>query len=264
MFCTPSALQILIEQTKNNPQKLLGTLQSIVMATMLIPKDMKISLLKELPDTDIYNCYGSTESTGIININYKIKKDKLNSIGIAAPGVQIKIIDNEFNDIKSSIDNFGSLAVSGDMVMKGYWKDEALTCKTIVHGWLLMNDMAYIDDDGYVFLMGRSDDVINMGGKKISPFVIEEAVKSFGGIKECCCISVDDPQKILGKVPVVFVSLSTNDKRSYDEKSLYDHLKRHLEKYALPYKILVIDEIPKNALGKMLRGELVKKFGQKV
>jgi long-chain acyl-CoA synthetase len=117
-----------------------------------------------------------------------------------------------------------------------------------------MNDMAYIDNGGYVFLMGRSDDVINIGGEKVSPVEIENSVSLFPGIKECCCISVADPGKILENVPVVFVVL--NDKKNYTGQNLYEHLGQHLEKYKLPYKIVVIEKIPRNSIGKFLRREL--------
>jgi long-chain acyl-CoA synthetase len=116
--------------------------------------------------------------------------------------------------------------------------------------------MAYFDTDGFVFLMGRSDDIINIGGEKVSPFEIENTIKRHNGIDECCCVSIDDPNKILGKVPLAFITVESTEK--YSEEELVAFLKKNIENYKIPYKIIVLDKIPKNTMGKFLRTELLK------
>ncbi|GHT66657.1 hypothetical protein FACS1894110_10750 [Spirochaetia bacterium] len=256
--CTPSAMRILYEQTKNNISKLFGGLQAIVLDTMPIPLDMKQSLVKDLPLVNIYNVYGSTEAAGIIAINYSKRTDKIGSIGIPATGVKVKIVNNDNKEIKSSPENTGRLAIYGDMVMRGYWGEEKLTQESIVDGWLIMNDIAYIDDDGYIFLLGRVDDIIIIGGEKVSPFEIENKINSFESIKDSCCIAVEDPQGVLGQIPIAFITVHKD--MSYSEKLLHDYLQQNLERHKIPRKIILVDEIPRNIMGKMLRRELIKAY----
>jgi long-chain acyl-CoA synthetase len=257
IFCTPSAISVLYEQTKDNVFKVLGSLKCVTIGTASITLNMKEKLLKDLPKTNIYTLYGSTEASGpFVFINYRTKKDKLNSVGLSDKGISIRIIDNDYNEIQSNKNNCGRIAVSGNIVMYGYWCNKELTNSSIVNNWLIMNDLAYIDDDGYVYLIGRADDIINVGGEKVSPFEIENVITTFNTINECCCIAVSDPQNILGNVPVAFITLK--DKSLYSEKLLNSYLQQRLEKYKLPYRIIVVDEIPKNAIGKFLRRELIR------
>jgi long-chain acyl-CoA synthetase len=170
------------------------------------------------------------------------------------PGIEIKIVDENRNEIASSIDNPGKVMVKGDMVMKGYWNNEEATKNAIKDGWLVINDYGYIDDKGYVYILGRADDVININGEKVSPLEIEEAANLFEGVSESCCIGVDDPLGLGRQVPVLYVTMKENT--SFSEKEIQAHLSKHLEKYKLPYKIICIDEIPVNERGKYLRREL--------
>jgi long-chain acyl-CoA synthetase len=251
-----TAINLFYEETKNNIYKLLGSLQIIQTAGMPVSLDLKKRLLEDLPDTDIISHYGSTEASAPVFISYRKRLDKLASVGFPVHGVNIKIIDDEDREIKSSPENPGRIAVRSDTVMKGYWKDEARTKKSFTQdGWFIMSDLGYVDDDGFLYILGRTDDVINIGGKKISPLELEDVVNKFTGITECCCIGVDDPEGISGQVPVIFVV--ADDKQAFSERALYDYLKRHLEHYKLPYKIINIGSIPKNAAGKMLRRELL-------
>jgi long-chain acyl-CoA synthetase len=262
MCCVPTAISLLYQQTRGSINKLLGSLRYIEFAAAPFSTELKERLLGDLPQTRIINSYGSTEAAGVIYMDYRARGDKLSSIGKPSPGVAVRIVDDECHEIKSHKDNIGRLAIRGDVVMGGYWNDTDLTNKTIVNGWLLTNDCAYIDDEGYVFLMGRSDDVINTGGKKVSPLEIEETVLAFPGVRECCCISVNDPQGIVGQVPVVFVTMESGE--SFAEKQLYDYLAGHLEKYKIPQRIIPIDEIPKNYMGKYLRRDLAEIWKKEV
>ena len=117
----------------------------------------------------------------------------------------------------------------------------------MVDGWLLTNDMVYMDADGYVYMLGRVDDIINVGGEKVSPFEVENIAQESDEIQECICIGVDDPKGILGSIPILFV---IPKKISFDEKAVIHFLSSRIEKYKIPQQILLIDEIPRNQMKK--------------
>jgi long-chain acyl-CoA synthetase len=254
MNCTPAAIHILYEQTRNNIFALLGMLKTISLGGMSMPLNMKKKLINDLPNTDIYNMFSATEAQAIIGLNYSKKLDKLKSIGVSFPGVNTKILDDDFIEINSDADNFGILALQSNTVMKGYWDEKELTDKTLVDNWLIMNDMAYKDDDGYLYLVGRKDDIINTGGEKVSLLEIDTVISSFEGIKECCCIAVGDNR--LGSVPAAFITV--NGTNAYSEKALFDYLNSRLAKYKIPAWIIVIGEMPRNSVGKILKRELIR------
>lgn len=89
---------------------------------------------------------------------------------------------------------------------------KSLQKTSLQDGWHLTNDMVYTDSDGYVYMLGRADDSINVGGEKVSPVEIENVACQYDGVRECACIEVDDTDKILGRVPVLFVVPGNNSR----------------------------------------------------
>jgi long-chain acyl-CoA synthetase len=264
MCCVPAAMSLLYQQTRGAIHRLLGSLSYIECCTAPLSRDLKERLLADLPTTRIINSYGSTEAAGVLYIDYRAHPEKLGSVGSPSPGVTVSIVDEACHEIASSPEHPGRLAIGGDVVMSGYWHDEERTQAAVVQGRLMTNDMAYIDPDGYVFLLGRMDDVINVGGKKVSPFEIENAARLFDGLRDCCCIAVEDPAGVLGQVPALFVSFAAP---AVSETALHaaalraamlrEHLGRHLEAYKVPFGIIPLEEIPKNYMGKYERKKLV-------
>jgi long-chain acyl-CoA synthetase len=254
-ICPPSMIQLFYTLTKNNISKLLGTLKIINIGGAVIPLEMRKRLPVDLPNAKICLRYGASEATITTVLNLGTEQDKFLSVGKPMNAI-IKIVDSNNREIKSSKENPGRLAIQSDRLMHGYWKDESLTKQSLVDGWVIINDLACIDDDGYLYILGRADDIINSGGKKISPLEIEDAVNAVTGVQECCCIPVPDPKGILGDVPVVFVVI--NDTVQCSVETIYKYLNQNLDKYKLPHKIIAIDEIPKNNGGKYLRRELIE------
>lgn len=177
---------------------------------------------------------------------------KIGSLGRTLPQVQVKIIDAEGNTIKSDADHPGRMALKGDMQMAGYWNSPELTAQTLVDGWLLTGDMAYIDGDGYIYMLGRADDIINVGGEKVSPIEVEETAGQYEAVRECACIGVEDPEGILGQIPVLFLTV----KNHYTEEGLVKFLSENLERYKIPKKFMITDVMPRNRMQKVDRKEL--------
>lgn len=255
MTCVPAAIRVLYQQSKGQLKAILGDLRYIEFCTAPLDLEMKQILLEQFPNTCLLNSYGSTESAGAVYLNFSSNPEKLLSIGRPVEGVQAKIVDDANQIIeKSTPENSGRLAISGNMNMNGYWNSPEVTSSVLIDGWVFTNDIAYIDEDGFIFLLGRANDVINVGGKKVSPVEIENAAIMFPGIRECCCVSVEDPRKILGHVPVLFVVSDT----AINKTELKEYLVNKLEPYKIPADIIQIKEIPKNYMGKTDRNALKK------
>lgn len=218
---------------------------------------MKEKLLEQLPNVHILNRFGSTETPAAIYLDIKETPDKLASIGRAVSGVRVKIVDEMRREISSSEDSIGKMAISGAMLMKGYYKEEELTKSVLQEGWLYSKDMAYIDQDGFIFLMGRDDDVINTGGKKFSPLEVEDLLMKSELIKECAIVGIQDPEGMLGMIPVMaYVPMQEET----DEGMIMSYLREHIEKYKIPVKCVRVKGLPRNYMGKLERNTVKDLF----
>lgn len=137
--------------------------------------------------------------------------------------------------------------------MSGYYKMPELTTETVRDGWLLTNDIVYLDEDGYVYILGRADDMINTGGEKVSPIEVEHVALEYPGVGECACIGVEDPAGISGQIPVLYLTVRQAD---FDKKCFCKYLSKQLENYKMPKHCMILEEIPRNSMKKIDRKKL--------
>jgi acyl-CoA synthetase (AMP-forming)/AMP-acid ligase II len=254
-FCTLSIINLLIKQTKDNLYKIFGPLRVIRLGGMSIPVEIKEKLLKELPDTNIVDMYGATECSVGVMSSWRENKNKLDAVGKPQKGVKLKIVDENDITITLPANAIGRIAMSSNATMLGYWRNEGAATENLVDGYFVSNDIGYLDEEGFLYLLGRTDDVINVGGKKLFPLEIEAfANKTFDEIDECCCIAVDDPLGICGQIPVLYIK--KKEGMPFFEQSIQDRFMQSFEKYKVPHRILCIDKIPKTDGGKYRRSEL--------
>ena len=199
--------------------------------------------------------YGLSESSPAACIN-PLDKQKTGSVGPAMPGYEIKIVDEELNELPRG--EIGNIIIHGDNVMMGYLNRPEATEETIVNGWLITGDMGYMDEDGYLYIVDRKKDLIISKGINIYPREIEEIIESFDGIAMSAVIGIPDENS--GEIPVAYIELE--DKKDIDIKELRLYLKGKLANYKIPKHIHVIDELPKNATGKVLKRVLKKRLAE--
>lgn len=248
----PSALSVVLRLSKNKLADYRHQIRYIQLGAAPMMEADKTCICDLLPETRLYNFYGSTESGCISVYNFNCPDSKKNCIGKPACNATIFIVDDEQNMIASSLENTGFLASSGGMNMLGYWKDEAETTKVLKDGVIYSNDIAYFDEDGDIILLGRKGDVINVGGNKVSPEEIENVVRKIPGVADCGVIPVDDLHK--GSVPKLFVQMTGN--AEFDPVVIRARLSKSLEPYKVPVYIEQIDLIPRSFNGKLLRKRL--------
>lgn len=185
-----------------------------------------------------YEGYGLTESTCVSTFNPIDKeKRKIGSIGKEIISNTQSILDSEYNILNTNIE--GEIAIKGETIMKGYYKNKELTEETIKNGWLLTGDLGYKDEDGFFYLTGRKKEVIIRGAEKISSDKIDKIILNLPEIKESKTIGIRD--ETYGEEIVSFVIL----KKDISIGNILNHCKRSLTPNLCPKKVIVIKEFPK-------------------
>ncbi len=227
-------------------------LRYIEIGSAFMSEDDKRLLMRLLPTTHICMHYGLTEASRSAFISFHDEEDHLTSAGKASPGVDISIIDETGNMLPAGID--GEVCVKGAHVCVGYWEqsqDEFLL--DCCGDYFKTGDWGYLDKDDYLHLVSRKKEIINVGGKKVSPLEVEEALNEIDGIKESIAVAMHDD--VLGEVVKAFVVCST----PLDFEAIKRLLSQRLENYKVPVAIETIDELPRTSSGKLQRLALADK-----
>jgi len=193
--------------------------------------------------------YGLSEASPVVTMN-PLQKGKVGSIGMALPGVEIRIVDGDGQDLAPG--QVGELVTQGPNVMKGYFNLAEETEKAIRKGWLHTGDIAYADEEGYYFIVDRLKDIIIVGGLNIYPREIEELIYQYPGIRETAVVGVTDP--VRGEIVSAFIVLAEG--AEFDLKEFKSFLQKNLAHYKVPRKVIQLPELPKNATGKIMKKEL--------
>lgn len=256
MDLSPSNLSIIFKLSKDRLGDYADVMDYIQLGSAPLPENDKEHLARILPDTRLYNFYGSTEAGCSCLLDFNETSGKQGCIGKPAVNARFIVVDENRNDITdtATFDNPGFLASSGSINMKGYWKAPELTEETMSDGFIYTKDLGYIDEEGYIYMLGRKDDVINYGGVKIAPEEIESVVVKHPSVADCACIPVKDP--LTGQAPKLFIALKTGEE--YDKKAFKAFLQDALDANKQPKLIEIIDQIPRTFNGKIQRKKLME------
>ena len=175
---------------------------------------------------------------------------ELSALGRPVPVCHALVLDDTGEQLPTGTP--GRLVFEGGMVMQGYLNNPELTASTIAPNRYYSSDCGYFDEYGFIHILGRIDDVINMGGEKISPQEIEDTVLSVPGIKECCCIGGEDA--LLGVIPVLYYTLTADSELT--ESTLKQALRSKLNRTHRPKIYIEQESLPKNRVGKVDRNAL--------
>lgn len=254
----PASIETIARQMQEQFAEIMGKVRYIEAGAGSLTVEERKRLVKFLPNTTIYNTWGSSESGGALFINVTdavSDPQKVSSLGKPLRDIQIRVLNEQGNVIRSDREHPGRISLKGDMQMAGYWNRPELTAETLKDGWLLTGDMVYTDEDGYVYMLGRADDIINVGGEKVSPIEVENIACEYPHIRECACIGVPDPDGILGFVPVLFVVVKD---KFFSQEDMHTYLAGRMERYKLPMHYVQVQELPRNRMQKLDRKALKK------
>lgn len=247
---SPTLGKLLVKIAKKALEQYSTQFDYIELGTAVLDEDLKEELKVLFPDTRLYNFYGSTEAGRSCAYDFN-REDFSRCIGYPSRHAKFFVTDENKNEIESSEDNLGLLAISGSMMMEGYFNSPELTAETVIDGVIYTTDLGYIDETGKVYVFGRADDVINYKGIKISPEEIETVANEYEGVVDSACVAAED--KVCGQVPKLFIQVQDAD---FDKKKYMAYLRANLEASRVPTKVEIIDEIPRTSNGKLQRKKL--------
>jgi len=249
----------------------LTNLKVITYGAAPMPFEVIKKAIEVMPWVRFINAFGQTETAStiaalgpedhIIDGTEEEQEKKLkrltSSIGRPLPDVEVKIVGKDGTSLPAEA--VGEILVKGPRVMTGYWGDEEKTSQTISpDGWLRTGDMGWIDDEGYIYLAGREDDMIIRGGENISPEEVEDVLHSHPHVEEAVVIGIPDPE--WGQQPRAIVALKKGENTTQEE--IMEHCRGKLAGFKRPRSVIFVDSLPRNQLGKVLKKELREKYGQ--
>lgn len=205
---------------------------------------------KERFNVDIIEGYGLTEVTGVSTANPALGRRKAGSIGIPLPEQDIRIMDENLNELEPG--GRGEICIRGKAVMHSYLNKPEATEQALVDGWLRTGDVGYMDEEGYFYIVDRKKDMINRGGENIYPREIEIVLEGHPEIIAAAVIGV--PDKALGERVKVCVEPEPSSKLTGEDIKQY--LSDKLAKYKIPEFIDILDQLPRNPTGKILKQKL--------
>src|SRR5690625_2277019 len=203
--------------------------------------------------------YGLTETSPVTHANFLWTKRINGSIGVPWPDTDSKIVDMDtFKDLP--VGEVGEIAIKGPQVMVGYWNNEEETEEALKDGWLLTGDLGYMDEEGFFYVVDRKSDMIIAGGFNIYTREVEEVLYEHEAIKEVSVAGIPDEYR--GETVKAYVVLKEN--YEVTEEQLNKFCREHLAAFKVPRIYDFRDELPKTAVGKILKRKLVEEDLQKM
>lgn len=266
----PTMLKMIIDHPEFNRYNL-ESLKIITYGAAPMPFEVIKKAIEKLPGVNFINAYGQTETASTITSlgpedhiiegtdeeRHRKLKRLTSSIGKPLSDVEVKIVDEAGNPLP--VLEVGEIMAKGPRIMTGYWNDEEKTAQVLTHdGWLRTGDKGWMDEDGYIFLAGRSDDMIIRGGENISPAEVESVLYSHPKIEDAAIIGIPDAK--WGQVPRAIVALKKKEAATPEE--ILEYCKSELAGFKRPTSVIVVDSLPRNQMGKVLKNELRKKYGE--
>jgi long-chain acyl-CoA synthetase len=217
-----------------------------------IPGEVIRAFEEKVPGCVILEGYGLSETASTTTFNVSAEERKVLSIGKPVWGIQARVVDLEDNPLPPGKDNIGEIVVRGHNVMKGYYKNPEATAEAMRGGWFHTGDLAYADDDGYLFIVDRKKDLVIRGGYNVYPREVEEVLYEHPAVAEAAVIGKRDDR--LGEEVVAVVSLKPGEQASPEDVIAF--CKERMAAYKYPREVRVLPELPKGPTGKILKKEL--------
>lgn len=196
--------------------------------------------------------YGLTEASPVTHANLLYGNRIKGSIGLPWPNTEAAILSPETGEL-AGVNEIGELIVRGPQVMRGYWNQPEETAATFYDDWLLTGDIGYMDENGYFYIVDRKKDMIIAGGYNIYPREVEEVLYEHPQVQEVAVVGVPDPYR--GETVKAFIVLKKNS--NCTEEELNEHCRKRLAAFKVPRIYEFRSELPKTAVGKILRRVLV-------
>jgi fatty-acyl-CoA synthase len=254
LFCPPTVWIALLRHPDFSTRDLLS-LEKCYYGAAIMPVEVLKELSQRLPQAKFWNFYGQTEVAPLATVlQPEDQFRKLGSAGRPSLNVETKIVDDDGNELPPG--QIGEIVHRTAHAMKGYWKDPEKTAEAFKDGWFHSGDLGVMDEEGYLTVIDRKKDMIKSGGVNVSSREVEEVVYQFPSVSEVAVIGVPDSYWIEAVTAVVVPKPG----EVIDVDSLLAHCKEKLARFKVPKHVVVVDELPKNPSGKVLKRELRARY----
>ena len=258
IFCVPTVWRRILralEETDYN----VSSVKRCLGSSDTFPPDILDKILSRF-DADVYVTYGLTEAGCILTVCRLTRENrtKIGSVGRPMPAVEIRLVDESMADVP--VGKVGQVVARGPSIMKGYWNMPEKTADAMGSGWLLSGDLARSDSDGYVFIAGRTKDMVITGGENVYPVEIERTLKQISGVKDAAIVGVPDPEWGESVLAVVV----PEEGACLSSEHVIEFIGSRLAGYKKPRFVEFIDKLPvTTATGKVQKGVLRERFKEK-
>jgi len=249
VFLVPTMVNLMIHEASFRSRDL-SSLRTINMAGAPMAAE-KIKDALALLGPKIVQTYGQVEAPMTITMMPRGELgNKPDSCGAIGPFVEVKIVDNQGNEVP--VGQVGEVTCRGSLVMKGYWNQPEATAETLQNGWLHTGDLGWLDAEGYLRLVDRKKDVIISGGANVYPREVEEVLNLHPAVKETCVFGIPDAK--WGEA--VYAHVVLKNAQLVSQQELIELCKAHLASFKKPKGISFVDQLPKSSYGKIMRKEI--------
>jgi long-chain acyl-CoA synthetase len=251
----PTMWKRLLPVLEENPGSC-ASLRTILLTGEAFPPELNKRLRTALPHARLISFFGMTETGAVAFLEGQDQIKHPSSVGRPFPGVEVKIVDER--DLTLEPKAIGELLVragkpGSTIVFKGYANNPSANRDAFLDDWFRTGDLGYIDDDGYVFIVDRKKDMIVSGGSNIYSKEVEEVVNRYALVSDSAVVGVPDPD--YGEAVAVFVELRDPNVR-INAEDIIAHCRAHIASYKKPRHVFVVDQLPRNSIGKVLKKEL--------
>ena len=243
----PAGFDLILRMTRDRLGDARSHLRYVEIGSAAMPLATRMKLCELLPETRLCHHYGLTEASRAAFLEYHADREHLATIGRPSPNVEMAVRNEAGRDVPDG--QQGQIVVRGRMVMRRYWKQSELTASDLREGWLHTGDCGWRDAEGYYHLAGRQAELVNVGGRKVNPEEVEEALNAHPAVVESACAGVPDPQGIVGECLKAFVVLRGDT----TDEQLIEWLRARVEEYKVPRIWQRVDRIARTESGKIQR-----------
>jgi len=256
-FMPPTLIyKLMAEPTKK--QHTFAQLRHITYSAAPMPAK-KIAQVIAMFGPKLSTLYGQTEApltVSALSTSDMLDHTLQNSVGRACKHSHIRIMDN--NEEQLAPFQIGEIQVSGGIVMPGYYKNRGMTQQVLQNNWLRTGDLGYVDERGYLFLSGRSEELIISGGFNVYPVEVENAICALAGVKECAVVGVVDEYWGESVHAAVCLEQQDNESETWTVETMRQALAESLGNIKTPKNIVFVDSLPRNPVGKVVKADIKK------
>jgi long-chain acyl-CoA synthetase len=243
----PTMLRRLLEIAPDGDEELFAGLRLLLSTGAILHGDERRAVMDRLC-AGFINYYGSTEGGGVSVLLPHHAEDKSASVGSTVFATDVEIVDDEHSAV--AVDEIGRIRYRGTGVADGFFRDEAASAQSFHDGWFYPGDLGRLDEDGFLYLAGRADDLILRGGVNIYPAEIEQILLTHDGVQDA--VALGWPSHDMGEEIAAFVVCEDH----VNADNLVAHCRENLAPYKRPREIFIVDAFPRSALGKVAKAEL--------